>query len=102
MISFSVVTNGPVANAGFILNRFMVNGTNVPKNDAQITTVNNAILTVAANVHDSLISKLYPKIKLEQIKPLINPTPNSFNNFGAILSAINVLLAKPCTIIDDD
>ena len=62
MISLSVVTNGPVAKAGFILKRFMVNGTKVPKNDAQITTVNNAILTVAANVQDSLISKLYPKI----------------------------------------
>ena len=34
MISLSVVTNGPVAKAGFILNLFIVNGTNVPKKEA--------------------------------------------------------------------
>ena len=57
-MSFKVVTNGPVAKAGFILKRFMVNGTNVPKKEAQIITVNNATLTVAASAHDSLISML--------------------------------------------
>ena len=95
IISFCVVTKGPVAKAGFILKRFIINGTNVPKNDAHSITVMSATLTVAAKAHDSLINKLYPNIKLEQIKPLIKPTPNSFNNLGAILSVINVLLAKP-------
>ena len=94
-MSFKVVTNGPVANAGFILKRFIINGTNVPKNEAHNITVISATLTVAAKAQDSLINRLYPKIKLEQINPLINPTPNSFNNFGAILSVINVLFAKP-------
>ena len=50
MISFSVVTKGPVASAGLILKRFMVKGTKVPKNEAQSTTVNNATLTVAGDV----------------------------------------------------
>ena len=57
-MSFKVVTKGPVARAGFILKRFMVRGTNVPKNDAQIITVNRATLTVAASAHDSLMSRL--------------------------------------------
>ena len=65
-------------------------------------TVNNATLTVAANANDSLMSILYPKIKPEQIIPLINPTLNSFNNFGANFSLIMVLLANPCTMIEDD
>lgn len=57
-MSFKVVTNGPVAKAGFILKRFMVSGTKVPKNDAHIITVNNATLTVAPKANDSLINKL--------------------------------------------
>ena len=58
MISFKVVTNGPVAKAGFILKRFIIKGTKVPKNEAHKMTVNNATLTVAAKAHDSLINKL--------------------------------------------
>ena len=46
MISLSVVTNGPVARAGFILKRFNVSGTKVPKNEAQRITVIRAKLTV--------------------------------------------------------
>lgn len=53
-MSFNVVTNGPVAKAGFILKRFMVNGTNVPKKEAQIITVNKAKLTVADNLQSSI------------------------------------------------
>ena len=58
MISFRVVTNGPVAKAGFILNRFIINGTKVPKKEAHKMTVNNATLTVPANAQDSFINKL--------------------------------------------
>lgn len=54
MMSFSVVTNGPVAKAGFILKRFMVSGTKVPKKEAQIITVNKAKLTVADNLQSSI------------------------------------------------
>lgn len=54
IISLRVVTNGPVANAGLILKRFMVRGTKVPKNEAQRITVNNAMLTVAANFQLSI------------------------------------------------
>jgi hypothetical protein len=46
-ISFSVVTKGPVANAGFILKRYKVKGTKVPKKEANIITVISAILTTA-------------------------------------------------------
>ncbi len=48
-ISFNVVTNGPVANAGFILKRYNVRGTNVPKKDANNITVISAILTTDAS-----------------------------------------------------
>ena len=85
MMSFKVVTNGPVAKAGFTLKRFIIKGTKVPKNEAHKITVNKATLTVAANAQDSLINKLYPKINPEQINPLIKPTPSSLNNLGAIL-----------------
>lgn len=39
---------------GFILKRFIVKGTKVPKNDAHKITVNKAILTVAANFQLSI------------------------------------------------
>ena len=58
IMSFKVVTNGPVAKAGFTLKRFIIKGTKVPKKDAHKITVNNATLTVAAKAHDSLISTL--------------------------------------------
>ena len=54
IMSLSVVTNGPVANAGFILNLFMVNGTKVPKKEAHKITVNKAKLTVMANLKSSI------------------------------------------------
>ena len=54
MISLRVVTNGPVARAGFILNRFNVSGTKVPKNEAHKITVISAKLTVAANFQSSI------------------------------------------------
>lgn len=56
-MSLSVVTKGPVANAGLILNRFMVRGTKVPKKDAHKITVNKAMLTVAANFQLSIINE---------------------------------------------
>ena len=99
IISFKVVTKGPVAKAGLILKRFKVNGTNVPKKEAHKITTIKAELTVAANCQSS-IKKAYDQIKLEQIRPLINPTPNSLNNLGVILSPNKVLLAKPCTIME--
>ena len=58
MMSLRVVTKGPVANAGLILKRFIINGTKVPKNEAHKITVKSATLTVPANAHDSLINKL--------------------------------------------
>ena len=58
IMSLSVVTKGPVAKAGFILNRCIVNGTKVPKKEAQIITVNKATLTVAAKANESLINIL--------------------------------------------
>ena len=54
MISLRVVTNGPVARAGFILKRFNVSGTKVPKNEAHKITVIRAKLTVAANFQSSI------------------------------------------------
>ena len=54
MISLRVVTNGPVAKAGFILNLFNVSGTKVPKNEAHKITVISAKLTVAANFQSSI------------------------------------------------
>lgn len=38
MMSFVIVINGPVANAGSIFNRSKVNGTKVPNIEANITT----------------------------------------------------------------
>ena len=80
-MSFTVVTKGPVANAGSILYFSNVRGVNVPNKAAKIMTTNNEILTV------QLSSKLYPRAKveaninIEQIIPFNNPTPNSFSNF---------------------
>jgi hypothetical protein len=41
MMSFVMEIKGPVARAGSILKRSRVNGTNVPKTDANITTAIN-------------------------------------------------------------
>jgi hypothetical protein len=40
-----VVTKGPVASAGSIFMEFKAKGTNVPNNDANTITDNNAVLT---------------------------------------------------------
>lgn len=39
--SLVIVTNGPVAIAGSILNRSRINGTNVPNTEANNTTANS-------------------------------------------------------------
>jgi len=57
-MSFIVVINGPVANAGSIFNLCKVNGTMVPESDANIITENNEMLTVSAKLIPSLKKKL--------------------------------------------
>ena len=53
-MSFTVVINGPVANAGSILKRLRANGTNVPNTEAKTITINKEILTVTVNAKESL------------------------------------------------
>ena len=60
-ISLVVVINGPVANAGSILNRFKVKGTKAPNIEAKIITINKAMLTAKVRAKLLETKKLYTK-----------------------------------------
>lgn len=58
MISFVIVINGPVANAGSIRKRFSVIGTKVPKILAKTTTANKLSDTEAVTTGSPKVKKL--------------------------------------------
>ena len=58
MMSFTVVINGPVANAGSIFNLSSSKGTNVPKDEAKMITAKRAELTVSVSANESCAIKL--------------------------------------------
>ena len=101
MMSFKVVTNGPIAKAGSILYRFKIKGNNVPKIAANKMTVNKETLTTTPNSEFSNTDAT-PKIKLARKIPFINPTLASRHNFGKILPKSLSPRAKDCTTIAED
>jgi hypothetical protein len=102
MMSFVVVINGPVANAGSIFIRLSIIGIVEPTIAAKVTTISNDIPEVR-DLPKSLVKYKDIKVRIiEQIKPFKSPTRNSFQRRISMSVVCIAPVASPRTTIVED